>query len=554
MGITLLGFAGADAIASTQIALTPYSVPMMLLANCIILAFAMSWSGPYTNGIKQDIKNFNGQLLSVAPLIAGAVSIPFLAGGFVSRHLATETINNIGNIGAFASSFGTGLPAHIMIPAAVGATILKRRAERHSGIPSITAAEEPKQRETLDIAVVGNPLRRIDDNNSIGYSGTERVNSTLIKHLRREGHGVVVFAPGNSHVPAYLIPTVPLELWREPEYKAATQKSKDEIYNLGVKQTLDTVYDYVSKHKETVVLFSMDDALLDRRFDGLKAVSALHGDTATQHAQWMFSSPEVQKRPVIFISRAQHNLLPGANCIGIVYNSTELDGVEPSYRQGDYLVQVSRLSPEKAPHMSMLAAEAVGMPIKIIGPDPKTPDSAAYKTAIFQPLLERLQKDGLAENLGMLSTAERDRIIRGAAAGFIPSGMFLDNQIMPRRYNEGFGLTSIEYQKHGTPSINSAFGACPETVVNGITGFVTKNQEEMIRATKLVLSGYIDRHAPPLFVRDRFSPETMTQGYLQAFRMVDAMAEQSAPERRRGSASPKAAQITIKAVESIAFP
>src|ERR671922_4697 len=45
------------------------------------------------------------------------------------------------------------------------------------------------------------------------YGGTERVVSTLTEELVRRGHQVTLFASGDSHTSAQLVPTVPEALW-----------------------------------------------------------------------------------------------------------------------------------------------------------------------------------------------------------------------------------------------------------------------------------------------------------------------------------------------------
>src|SRR6478672_6465583 len=54
------------------------------------------------------------------------------------------------------------------------------------------------------------------------YGGTERVVSLLTEELVRRGHEVTLFASGDSHTSARLVPLVDQALWRHPTYRDFT--------------------------------------------------------------------------------------------------------------------------------------------------------------------------------------------------------------------------------------------------------------------------------------------------------------------------------------------
>src|SRR3979490_2676604 len=56
-----------------------------------------------------------------------------------------------------------------------------------------------------------------------GYGGTERVVSTLTEELVRRGHDVTLFASGDSHSSARLVPIVDRAVWHHrPRYQDMT--------------------------------------------------------------------------------------------------------------------------------------------------------------------------------------------------------------------------------------------------------------------------------------------------------------------------------------------
>jgi glycosyltransferase involved in cell wall biosynthesis len=120
---------------------------------------------------------------------------------------------------------------------------------------------------------------------------------------------------------------------------------------------------------------------------------------------------------------------------------------------GGYAVFVGRLSPEKGLETllaawSLLAADSVGLPLKIVGDGPLAP--AARAAAARNPRIEWLGARPLAETLQVIGRAS-----------------FL---VMPSVWYETFGRTIIEAFAAGVPVIASNLGAMAELVADGRTG------------------------------------------------------------------------------------
>ena len=58
--------------------------------------------------------------------------------------------------------------------------------------------------------------------------------------------------------------------------------------------------------------------------------------------------------------------------------------------------------------------------------------------------------------------------------------------VIPSQWEEPFGLVMIESMACGTPVIGLRRGAVPEVIVDGKTGFVVDNEDEMVRAVKKI--------------------------------------------------------------------
>src|SRR5438477_10648543 len=83
----------------------------------------------------------------------------------------------------------------------------------------------------LRIAQLAPPFESVPP---FGYGGTERVVCTLTEELVRRGHDVTLFASGDSHTSARLVPIVAEALWhRTPpcnDFSAHGHESYDTIF------------------------------------------------------------------------------------------------------------------------------------------------------------------------------------------------------------------------------------------------------------------------------------------------------------------------------------
>lgn len=134
----------------------------------------------------------------------------------------------------------------------------------------------------------------------------------------------------------------------------------------------------------------------------------------------------------------------------VVYPPVDTDFFTPEGRFTDnYLLVVSALVPYKRLDLAIAAAEAVGMPLKVVGRGPE---------------LSRLHR--LASNnvgfLGARSNEEIRQLYRGAVALLMPG-------------EEDFGLVPVEAQACGCPVVALARGGALETVEDGVTGVLVQD-------------------------------------------------------------------------------
>lgn len=118
--------------------------------------------------------------------------------------------------------------------------------------------------------------------------------------------------------------------------------------------------------------------------------------------------------------------------------------------KGDYFLYMGRIIPEKGVEAAVLATERIGAKLLVAG------QGWHERHRLGMDYLDKPH----VEYVGCLGLGERETMLGQARAAFVPTC-----------YIEPFGGVAVEAQLCGTPAITSDFGAFPETVLHGETGF-----------------------------------------------------------------------------------
>lgn len=176
------------------------------------------------------------------------------------------------------------------------------------------------------------------------------------------------------------------------------------------------------------------------------------------------------------------------------YQSTQLaDNKAP-------LVFLSRLDKIKGPHVAINVALTTGNKLIIAGNEPTTPDNVAYYKEFVLPFIDQQQ----IIYIGEVNDSQKNELLGKSKA-----------MLFPLSGDEAFGLVMIEAMACGTPVIAFDHAAAPEVIDNEITGFLVKNEQEMIKAVSKI--SLIDRGNCRTVAAKKFDVKVVALQYLELF-------------------------------------
>ena len=162
------------------------------------------------------------------------------------------------------------------------------------------------------------------------------------------------------------------------------------------------------------------------------------------------------------------------------------------------LVYIGRANPDKGPVEAIQVARRAGRPLQMILKRSEPPEAEYFAREIEPHLGSDVT---LHENVDHATKVD----LLGRASAMI----------FPIRWPEPFGLVMAEAMACGTPVVTTDWGAAPELVADGVTGFRRDTTDDLVAAVGRVEE--LDPVACRGRVEDRFSGPAMVRGYETLF-------------------------------------
>jgi len=284
--------------------------------------------------------------------------------------------------------------------------------------------------------------------------------AALCDGLVELGHDVTLFAAASSTTRARLEPIVPAPL-RE---RMSRRELIDVAPHLHLRMLAEVYarageFDVINSHADVWTLPFAENATTP-------TVVTMHGRLDLDHVRQ--TVPLYPRVPLVSISDHQRLALDGieVNWVETVYNGLDLTRYREARRCDDgSLAFIGRINAEKGPALAVEIARASSRRLRVAAKiDPLDVD-------YYQHEIEPLFRANDVCFIGEITEDEKPAFFAGAAATVFPSD-----------WPEPFGLVMIESMAAGTPVIALRRGSVPEVIVDGVTGFICDDLDEMIAA------------------------------------------------------------------------
>lgn len=335
-----------------------------------------------------------------------------------------------------------------------------------------------------------------------GKNGLEYVVYYLIEELVRRGHEVTLFGTKDSKTSARLVEVLPYPAakkwifgWSPIDYSLASMTKAAEMA-----EGFDIIHTHIG---HTVCYFAnlIKTPIIETVHNPLYKFSRRHKFKKTAPNYYFKDSKRrYNKMHHVYVSHVQRKNISNKKNSSVIHNGISLKDFSFKRNPKDYFVYLGYISADKGAHIAVRAAKKAGVKLKLAG---------SYKGCeeYFRKKIKPYLRKDQIEYVGIANPAARNKLL-GGAKGIL----------FPIQWEEPFGLAIIEAMACGTPVIGFNRAAVPEIVKDGKTGFVVKDEKEMIKAIKRI--GEIERKDCRRHVEKYFTVERMADEYERIYEKV----------------------------------
>jgi glycosyltransferase involved in cell wall biosynthesis len=324
-----------------------------------------------------------------------------------------------------------------------------------------------------------------------GYGGAERIFAHLCEGFTRRGHEVTLMAAEGSKNYGRLI-TYP---WAGQHVIAWRGYCK---FNFALR----SIHELFSGH-DIIIAGCRTDYLLPFLTAGIPLIYRFGNPIDPTDVERLENTA---KGPLSLVAVSNHQraeFSSGPWCT--IYNSADIRRIAFSAQAtGGYLAFVGRLTANKGADAAVRIAKRTGLPLKIAGNISDEPGGRAFFEHEVRPYI-----GGNIEWIGEIGDDRKFELLAAA-----------DSLLAPIRWDEPCANIVMEALACGTPVIATRRGCMPELVRDGVTGFLTNNEDEMVYSVARIAE--ISRQACRKDAEERFSTCEMVEEYLDIARELIA--------------------------------
>ncbi len=328
-------------------------------------------------------------------------------------------------------------------------------------------------------------------------NGLEFVVSWITEELVRRGHEVTLFAPEKSKTKGKLVSLIP--------DKVLSSGQSDlhglimEYWNTSYMAARAEEFDVIHCHTQGAPLFTpfIDKPIiqtLHHPFSKASLKSILQDSGVKNKSHFIFDA--YSKINYVAVSNDQEKRFEKNDATFIkhicIHNGIPVKKFEFNENPKNYLLFLGYINKQKGAHIAVKIAHTLGMELILAG---DTFGEEEFFNEYIRPYLSKKIR-----YVGPVNFRQKVELYKNAIA-----------KLAPLTWDEPFGLTLVESQACGTPVIAFDRGAASEIIKHGKTGFVVKNEKQMIEAIKNI--GAIDRKECRTWVEEHFSVEKMVDQY-----------------------------------------
>lgn len=323
----------------------------------------------------------------------------------------------------------------------------------------------------------------------IGYGGAERIFAHLCAGFALRGHRVTLMAAEGSSNYGRLV-SYP---WAGQGSLAWRAYCKASFGILSIRELL-------SRH-DVILAGCRTDYLVPFLMTSTPLVCRFGNPINPRDVEQL---EKKAKGPLSLVSVSNHQRTGFASHRwSTIYNSADARGRTVSADStAGYLTFIGRLTANKGVDAAIRIAKRSNLPLKIAGNISDEPGGREFFEHQVRPHI-----GGNIEWIGEIGDQQKFAFLAAARA-----------VLAPIQWDEPCANIVMELLACGTPVITTHRGCMPELIRNGVTGFLTNTEDEMLQAVTNL--GAISRRDCLTEAAERFSTDRMVEAYLKIARAL----------------------------------